>query len=755
MTSGTAAFPAYEFGDFRLEPARRRLLHYSGGAVELTGKPFDALVFLVERAGVPVTRGDLLEALWPRTIVEDNSLNKLIAALRRALGDDGHRYIVTLPGRGYQFVADVRKTEPQAPTKAEPLQPLTAVPGTASLSVRRAGRRSVATVVLLGVLCSAALLFAWAKLDSWYAVPDTAAADAALGAVVRVSPLTAYAGTELSPSLSPDGQSIAFSWDGEGGNRDIYVARIGGSGALRLTEAPEPDRDPVWSPDGSQIAFLRQIGPYSFDLMLVSPVGAGTRRIRTVFMRPADVWGSPLLAWTPSSDGLVFTTRSSDDATSAHHLYALTLSSGDTVQLTDGDDVYDTAPALSSDGRWLAFVRHSGWLVHVRGVLQVQSFKAALEGARDTILVPVPEAGEELPCDSIYSPSWSARGRYLAFVAGADLIEWEYGATASTRVYPGRAILGRCTASGELSAISIVRDGASARAVVASVNGGSDIFAQRLSQDTHAAVGTSVRRFYSSAGEIQPHFSPDGQRVAFVSARDGNSDVWVAAANDGSPTRLTDMRVPTVGTPRWSRDGKQLAFFARAAQGAESQVYVLDPDGGVPRHLGAGWGPEWSADGEYLYVSDLGPPWLVRRIRVADAQSEALFTGGFVALTADGSRLLYAKWNDDTNLYARDLAGDPRSNPEEVLTTDFGVPGGITTTTDGFFYLSYGPPDGQPRAIRFFDYATRLPRDVMLIPRNIGNTLTLSRDATELLYSAQDNESGADLVLLEFAAPSR
>lgn len=97
------AHSAYQFGDFRLDPQGRTLLG-PDGPITVTAKAFDALVFLVEHAGELVERPTLFEMLWPKTIVEDNNLNQAIGALRRALGD-GH--IVTIAGRGYQFVAKV------------------------------------------------------------------------------------------------------------------------------------------------------------------------------------------------------------------------------------------------------------------------------------------------------------------------------------------------------------------------------------------------------------------------------------------------------------------------------------------------------------------------------------------------------------------------------------------------------------------------------------------------------------------------
>src|SRR5688572_7905444 len=101
---------AYEFGEFRLEPKRRLLSRAGGDVLPLSDKAFDALTYLVEHAGRVVTKDELMQALWPTTVVEENSLYVAISALRRALKDESpaQRIIATVAGRGYQFVAEVR-----------------------------------------------------------------------------------------------------------------------------------------------------------------------------------------------------------------------------------------------------------------------------------------------------------------------------------------------------------------------------------------------------------------------------------------------------------------------------------------------------------------------------------------------------------------------------------------------------------------------------------------------------------------------
>src|SRR5437870_4538244 len=97
----------YEFDDFRVDPGRRLLLEGDGRPLPLTPKAFDTLIYLVQHSDVVLGKETLMRAIWGETAVEENNLNQCISARRRALGEKRaeHCYIVTVPGRGYSFVA--------------------------------------------------------------------------------------------------------------------------------------------------------------------------------------------------------------------------------------------------------------------------------------------------------------------------------------------------------------------------------------------------------------------------------------------------------------------------------------------------------------------------------------------------------------------------------------------------------------------------------------------------------------------------
>lgn len=102
----------YEFDSFRVD-CQRRLLLRGEEPVQLPSKALETLVVLVQRRGEVVTKDELMKAVWPDAFVEEGNLSQAIHLLRRALGEsaDDHRYIVTIPGRGYRFVAQVREID--------------------------------------------------------------------------------------------------------------------------------------------------------------------------------------------------------------------------------------------------------------------------------------------------------------------------------------------------------------------------------------------------------------------------------------------------------------------------------------------------------------------------------------------------------------------------------------------------------------------------------------------------------------------
>jgi eukaryotic-like serine/threonine-protein kinase len=590
---------------------------------------------------------------------------------------------------------------------------------------KRNSKALIGAAVLLLVLLAAGTLWMLRRADKNSSMP---------GPVTQITPVTSYLGDEREPSFSPDGSQVAFSWNGEkGDNRDIYVKQIGGQTPLRLTQGPAEDNYPAWSPDGSQIAFLRRRDADHWTIEMVSSLGGPERKLYQVDLNTTFLGGAhPLLAWSPDGKQIVFTQAYKE---TLGRLYVLSLETGlaHLLQLGSFHGIFhDSSPSISPDGRWLAFTRFSG---PANGTLMVQRLRPGIEPAGDPTALP--DSGPDPS-----SPCWSPDSKRLVFADRRRIFAWEVGGSVRP-IY---------TASGRLGGLTATWRTGQLRSVAASHSDNSYIWALPIDPVTHTVSGPAAPRVRSSAGNDSPRLSPDGRTLAFISNRGGFDELWLADADGENQRQLTHLDAYIVGYARWSPDGKQIAFHARLPE--VPQIYVVDAEGGVPRKVTSAtfgfFAPIWAMDGKHLFpTSRADDKNEIFRVGVADGNAEPLFRGSESAPTPDGKRILYGKVMEP-GIFSRALEGEPSRNPEERLVDDFIVLfGGMWPVPSGIYYTGV-TPQGKLRAFRFFDYATHRSKDIAPAPSGLAGGITLSPDQHELLYSAINDSSGDDLLLLEF-----
>jgi DNA-binding winged helix-turn-helix (wHTH) protein len=132
--AGQDARVVYEFGGFRLDTQQQLLFSRAAGApVAWPSRVSETLLYFLERRGELLDKSTLMKAIWPNVVVEKNSLNQNISTLRQVLGETPgeHRYIVTVPGRGYRFVADVSRLNAAAVPAAEAVRAVAGNSGSA------------------------------------------------------------------------------------------------------------------------------------------------------------------------------------------------------------------------------------------------------------------------------------------------------------------------------------------------------------------------------------------------------------------------------------------------------------------------------------------------------------------------------------------------------------------------------------------------------------------------------------------------
>ena len=265
-----------------------------------------------------------------------------------------------------------------------------------------------------------AIVFATAALAlaGYVAMSTTSPSTAPPASGPPATPLTSYPGSENTPTLSPDGSQIAFSWNGPAqDNFDIYFKLVGAGEPRQLTSHPAQDAKPAWSPNGARIAFLRFTSERAAELMVIPALGGAERRIATVY--PVQSWDMPFpnLAWTPDGRWLAFGGALSRDGPRGIWLLAADGKENPehrrvTEAPRDTDaDAGDFSPMPSPDGTHMAFIRAR---TLSRGAVFVVPLTAG--GA------PAGSAAQLTPESwNVNGVAWTPDGRDLLFSWGGHL----------------------------------------------------------------------------------------------------------------------------------------------------------------------------------------------------------------------------------------------------------------------------------------------------------------------------------------------
>ena len=407
---------------------------------------------------------------------------------------------------------------------------------------------------------------------------------------MRPVPLTSYPGYEVFGSFSPDGNQVAFAWTG--GNTesfDIYVKVVGPGPPLQLTTHPDFDGSPAWSPDGRWIAFLRGRPPAGkkMGLYLIPALGGRERKLAETRVPFTYLLGG-CLAWSPDSTWLAVCDWE-EDSPGRLSVFLLSVDSGERRRLTwppEDSFIGDVLPAFSPDGRTLAFSRYSSALKADLHLLDLdEDLNPRGEPRRRTFMEQLVGATPQ---------SFTSDGRDIVFAAGSIDNSSLWRVPVSGTASPERLPFGENGVWPQLS-----RQGNRLAYTVTSPK----VNIYRLNLPVaDGPTGAAVKFISSSRWDNGPRYSPDGNRIAFVSYRSGASEIWTCDSDGSNPMQLTSLGAQT-DSPRWAPDGKRIGFSSDAE--GHFTAYVVDAEGGAPRRLTSDPStespPSWSRNGEWIY----------------------------------------------------------------------------------------------------------------------------------------------------------
>jgi len=548
----------YEFGPFRMDPDKQ-VLFRENQPIPVTPKVFETLLALVRHSRDVVSKEELLKEVWPDSFVEESNLSQNIFVLRKALGDtaENRQYIVTLPGKGYRFVASVRTVTQQdevlvahvrartqiviEENEPETEQALKTVPKAApppKTQPRRAFYYYVAAVVVLSAALPGALFLRRSPPANSPASKEW-------------EQLTFFTDSAVYPALSPDGRMLAFIRGNDSflGPGQIYVKMLSGGEPVQLTNDSRTKLAPTFSPDSSSIAYSVT---EPWDTWEVPVLGGEPHMLMPNSSSLTWIEQGKRLLFSEFREGLHLVVVATDEGRGS--------SRGD-VYVPSGMRSMAHHSYLSPDGRWVLIVEMDSQTKI--GPCRVVPFPAA----------GVPPTNEVRLVGPLHrtciAGAWSPDGKWIYLTASE-----EPGGLgrAGWLLASGSHIWRQRFPDGEPEQVTF---GPTSQEGIAIAPDGKSLITSVGSQDRtvwmHDKDGD--HQISSEGSASSPSFSSDGRSLYFLmsNGQTHGEELWIKDLGSGKVERVLP------GYPMQdysvSRDGKEFAFTMND-QGGRSNIWV-------------------------------------------------------------------------------------------------------------------------------------------------------------------------------------
>jgi len=539
------------------------------------------------------------------------------------------------------------------------------------------------------------------------------------------SQLTSSPGIEWFPSISPDGKWVIYAGD-TAGNRDIYLQSVTGTTAINLTkDSPDDDDEPVFSPDGEQIAFRssRDGG----GIFVMGRTGEAVRRVTRTGFNPG---------WSPDGKQIAFTTEDMDinpqNGRGPSELFVVNV---------------DTAQQKALNVRAAILAR---WSPH--GGRIAYSIRSPI-GNEEIWTVPVAGGQPALVISgsgAYWNPSWSPDGKFIYFSTdrGGSMNLWRIPIDEDS----GRPLgdpQPLATPAPWAGHASMSADGT--RLAYSSVLQTTNV--QRLAFDPVKGSVKGEDAWVTTGSRVWsgPDPSPDNQWVTFYSRLVPEGDVYISRS-DGTGLRQITSDAALDRVPRWSPDGNWIAFFSN--RGGPYNVWKIHPDGSDLQQMteiGGGVYIAWSPDGAAMatsrapsgpvewqaYIFDVTRPWKEQSPRMLPPFEPP--NGLFVvnSWSPDGEHLAGTAGLDEKGIIIYSL----RTNRYERLT-DYGEWPVWLPDSRRLLFVSRG------REFHVIDTETKQSRKIYSSSRDVLGPPQLSRDGRAMYFTRRVTES--DIWMLTF-----
>src|SRR5688572_2759044 len=531
----------------------------------------------------------------------------------------------------------------------------------------------------------------------------TAEAEPRWSAFTRI---TETAGEETTPTLSPDGTTVAYAMR-VNGSWDIYAQRVGGRNATPIVNDPQRDeKGAAFSPDGSQIAF--HIADATGGIFIAGATGESVRRVTETGFDPA---------WSPDGKQIAYGTEEVNDPSSRlgeSRLYVVGVSGGAPRKLVDGDGVQ---PSWSPSGARIVYWSNIGG--------QRDIYTIASTGG-----TPVPVTND--PAID-WSPVWSPDGRFIYFSSdrGTAMNLWRIAIDESNGKVLGvpETVTAGVQASAALPSFSKNGSRLAFRSRIGSINPVAIPF-------DPASLRAGVPSLLDTRNNIRvpSSVSPDGKQIAFFSIGESQEDLFIGTP-DGSIRRVTDDAARD-RAPMFTPDGRSLVFYSN--RGGTWQPWIIGTDGGGLRMFAK---PEDSA--VYPIVSPRGD-----QVVFAGASYSDMFTAPLTSnvsspshlqgIAVGGKTLTATSWSPDGTRLAGQLVAKS-GQPAGVGVYDFAARKTTEVSSDATYAVQWL---ADSRRVLYFTTGGQLVVvDTVTRARSVAEVRLPGAPATDMFAISPDNRT--------------
>ena len=546
------ASPRLRVGQFVVELSTHRVFR-ADRVIRLSPKAVGVLGCLLARPGETLTRDQLIDEVWNSEHASDELLTQAIKELRRAFDDDPKlpQYIETIPKGGYRLIASVERTVFE-PVVLDQVGDLPAASNEMKIDVaeetdfgRDTTQRSArARVPMAAWVAVAAIVVAVVGVVT-FAYWPTAKINKRIDLPMR-SITSGYERVEF-PAVSPDGTLVAYGAQRpKESDSHLYIQTINGSTPMPLEVARgASDTHPVWSPDGTSIAFLR-INEDGCKIHIVAATGGASRPVTSCYKSAISYFD-----WSPDGQNLITQVSTMDSDKPSMELITVGIADGKSQRIQYSHDAHidDMSAHYSPDGRWIAFRRGANpfsdiFLMKADGsdVQRLTDIRAGLAGF-----------------------AWSADGRNILFSSSYQNANRLYLVDIQTkRVTPTNI---DDAAFPSISAKSNV---------LVALRDRSTVNLSEYSLDAALPGVTALAtRSPSNAIDTWPDYSPRADRLCFVSDRSGSSQLWLSEPGTDQAIMLTQVdQNETLSNPQWAADGEHVLFVSHGQK--RSRLFAID-----------------------------------------------------------------------------------------------------------------------------------------------------------------------------------